>query len=212
MRTYHNRKLKIDLIRKLINKCKAWLYLLATIIPIILSHNSEAAVYFSRATGNWNTPATWSTTGYAGAAAATTPGAGAGDVVLISGYTVTVTATPANAILSVTISQNNNTGIDTKLDLNTAATTLTINSLSVTDNNRDNNLDIAISSSAILQVNGSVSITRTTANDKDKRLRVYLSNTARMNVTGNFTYTYNRAKNNEIVIDVVNNKFVFTNK
>ena len=160
---------------------------------------SQAAVYFSRNSGKWKQTNTWSTTGYGGAAALSTPGSAPGDVVLISGYKVTCDGTPANPILSVTISQNNATLFDTQLDiLNTGpVTVLTVNSLAVTDNNRNTNIDITISASAILQVNGSVSFNRTITNNTLKREALTISGSGRMNVTGNFNFTYGRAIDNE---------------
>lgn len=45
------------------------------------SIGGEARTYYSRASGNWNTAATWSNTSYAGAAASTAPGSVHGDYV-----------------------------------------------------------------------------------------------------------------------------------
>lgn len=68
--------------------------------PVLVS----AATYYTRATGNWNAASTWSTAGCGGAAAATTPGSAAGDIVIIcNGHTVSVTANPSNSIASVTV-------------------------------------------------------------------------------------------------------------
>ncbi|MEP7264417.1 MAG: hypothetical protein ABI772_07965, partial [Bacteroidota bacterium] len=110
----------------------------------------------------------------------------------LSGVTVTVTASPANSITSITISQNYNSGNDTKLALGTAGTTLTCASLSMLDNNRSDNVSIEISNGT-LQVNGSASITRSTSNTQDKLVRLYIYTNGRMNVTGTLTYTYGRA-------------------
>ena len=184
-------------------KCKTRNWLIAILLLLGAPQLANSAIYFSRQSGNWNATSTWSTTGYGGAAAASTPGAAAGDVVMISGYTVTVTATPTNAVLAITISQNNNTGNDTKLDLNSAGIVLTANSMSVIDNNRNNHVDVSVSSTARLQINGSVSATRSTSNDRDKRLRFNILNSGRMNVTGNFTYTYGRAANNESIANEI---------
>ncbi len=57
--------------------------------------------YYSRNTGNWETPATWSTTGFTGAAATTLPGAGnpvfIGSASGLKYHTVTVTAAGARS-------------------------------------------------------------------------------------------------------------------
>ncbi|HYE95062.1 MAG TPA: hypothetical protein VD962_02535, partial [Rubricoccaceae bacterium] len=51
----------------------------------------NAAIYYSRASGNWNVAATWSTTGHTGAAATTTPGSSSADSVVVgSSHTVTL--------------------------------------------------------------------------------------------------------------------------
>ena len=102
---------------------------------------AEAAVYFSRSNGRWSQTNTWSTTGYAGPAAASTPGSAPGDVVMISGYKINIDATPANAILSLTISQNNNTGNDTEFDIKGGTTVLTVNGLSMLDKALANRLE-----------------------------------------------------------------------
>jgi hypothetical protein len=168
------------------------------VLALIFSSTSfvNAAIYYSRASGNWNSTATWSTTAYGGAAAATTPGTGAGDVVLISGYTVTVTASPVNAIGSIVVTQSNNTGNDTKLLLNTSGITLRCNTFTVNDNNLGDDIDIEVAQGT-LQVNGNAVFVRTTSNNQNENLRLYIRNTGRMNVTGNLSYSLNRAQNNQ---------------
>lgn len=171
------------------------IYGLIVFLQLLLAFHSHAAIYFARQSGNWNSTSTWSTAGYGGAAAASTPGSVPGDVVLLSGITVTVTATPANSITSITISQNYNSGNTTKLYLSTAGTTLTCNSLSMIENNRADNVQIDVSYGT-LQVNGSVSITRSTTNSQNELLQLYIRNNGRMNITGSLTWTYGRAANN----------------
>jgi hypothetical protein len=168
------------------------------VLALIFSSTSfvNAAIYYSRASGNWNSTATWSTTAYGGAAAATTPGSGVGDVVLISGYTVTVTASPVNAIGSIVVTQSNNTGNDTKLLLNTSGITLRCNTFTVNDNNLGDDIDIEVAQGT-LQVNGNAVFVRTTSNNQNENLRLYIRNTGRMNVTGNLSYSLNRAQNNQ---------------
>ncbi len=169
---------------------------IALLISILSIGNIEAATYYSRATGNWNNTNTWSTTSYGGAVAASTPGAGAGDVVMISGFTVTVTATPTNAVASIIMSQTNNTGNDTKLYLNTTGIILTCNLLSLNDNNRGDNMDVEVAQGT-LQVNGTATFVRSTSNSQNERLRLYINNTGRVNITGNLDFTLNRAQNNQ---------------
>ena len=156
----------------------------------------NAAIYYSRASGNWNSTSTWSTSSYGGAAAASTPGSGAGDIVLISGYTITVTASPVYAIGTIVVTQSNNTGNDTKLYLNTTGITLRCNTFTVNDNNLNEHIDIEVAQGT-LQVNGNAVFVRTTSNSQSENLRLYIRNTGRMNVTGNFSYSLNRAQNNQ---------------
>ncbi len=53
--------------------------------------SANAVVYYSRATGNFSTPATWSAVGCGGAASLVVPGA-SDDIVICAGFTVSVTA------------------------------------------------------------------------------------------------------------------------
>src|SRR5262245_54204644 len=114
------------------------------VLFLLLAIQSDAAIYFTRQSGNWNSPSTWSTTSFGGAAAASTPGSLPGDVVMLSGVTVTLTATPSNTISAITISQNWNTGNDTRLLLSTAGTTLTTASMSMIENNRSDDVEIDV--------------------------------------------------------------------
>lgn len=165
----------------------------------------RAATYYSRQSGNWNNPSTWSTSSHTGGAAASYPGTAAGDIVIISRHTVTANVTPANAIASISLLQNGGAAsAASMLNLNTAGITLTCNAFIFTDNNLDENMDLEVGSSAILQVNGAFTATRTTTNARNKRMRVYVRTNGRMNVTGNFTWTYNRAGgegDNEVMLD-----------
>lgn len=73
-----------------------------------ISFSGFSATYYTRQNGNWNDPNTWSTAACGGAAAASYPGAVAGDVVNIcNGHAVTVTATVPNNIVSITIAATN---------------------------------------------------------------------------------------------------------
>ncbi|HNX89601.1 MAG TPA: hypothetical protein PKH58_10990, partial [Paludibacteraceae bacterium] len=84
---------------------------------------AQAATYYSRASGAWNTNATWSTTGYGGAAATSFPTAG--DIVNIGGgFTVTVSSNVNCSTINIDAgSVLNPTGTRTV----TATTGITIN-------------------------------------------------------------------------------------
>ncbi|MBL7952397.1 MAG: hypothetical protein JNM62_11835 [Flavobacteriales bacterium] len=161
-------------------------------LVVVCAQDSFAATYYARANGAWNVASTWSIIGYSGAAAATTPGSAPGDIVLIGGRQITVTTTPANALVSITLNHLGAAGT-TRLDINTAGVVLTCNAFTMLDNNLDQHMELEVSSSARLQVNGNFAVTRGTSNARDKRMLVYVRNTARVNVTGTFTYTYNRS-------------------
>lgn len=66
-------------------------FLIAVFFVLALNSSLVAATYYTRATGNWNTPATWSTASCGGATATSTPTSG--DIVFIcNGHTVTINA------------------------------------------------------------------------------------------------------------------------
>ncbi len=97
------------------------------LLPLILlfaglSGGLNAATYYTRATGNWNATATWSTAACSGAAAAAVPGTG-DDVIICTGHTITLNTTGSIASLSLTGGT-----------LNFGANTLTVGSLSGTGN------------------------------------------------------------------------------
>jgi len=72
---------------------------LTLLVALLGVSTASAATYYSRATGNWNSTTTWSTTSYTGAAATATPVAG--DTVNIGGgFTVTVTVNAACAAVN----------------------------------------------------------------------------------------------------------------
>lgn len=159
---------------------------------LVLAPRAFAATYYARANGAWNVASTWSTTGYSGSAAASTPGSAAGDIVLIGGRQVTVSATPANALASITLNHLG-AAATTRLDINTAGVVLTCNAFTMVDNNVDQHIELEVSSTARLQVNGNFAVTRGSSNNRDKRMLVYIRNNARIGVTGTFNYTYNRS-------------------
>lgn len=181
------------------------IFVLLFFFTSVISYTSLATTYYSRSTGNWNDNNTWSTTGFGGAAApvGTYPGSGVGDVAIISRRTITVTATPANSITSITIDQSSASANLSKLLINAAGVTLTTGSLTMSDNNLNAGVELEISSSAQLNVTGNVNITRSTNSSQPTNMRVYLLNTARMSVGGNFTYNYYRADQGENTNEVL---------
>lgn len=155
---------------------------------------TKALTYYSRASGNWSNPATWSTVSHTGAAAASYPGTAAGDIVIISRHAITANVTPPFAIASIALNQaGSHASADSKLDLNVAGVVLTCNAFVMQENNLNRDVDLEISSTATLQVNGAVAITRNTTNTQSRRLRLYIRGSGVMNTTGNFTYTYHRS-------------------
>lgn len=164
-----------------------------------------ATTYYSRATGNWNSPSTWSLVAYGGTPASSYPGQlGTGDVVYISGVTVTVNAATPYTLGAITLTQVYNSGNDTRFLVSGSAITMTCTALQMQDNNVSNHMEIEVSSTATLQVNGSLNVTRTVLNTRARRMRVRVMNSGVLNVTGNFTYTFGRSgtmTENEIQLD-----------
>jgi hypothetical protein len=68
-----------------------------TLILFININYTFSATYFSRASGNWNATASWSTVACGGAAATSTPGA-ADDVIICNGHTITINGANASAL------------------------------------------------------------------------------------------------------------------
>src|ERR1044071_1414889 len=66
------------------------------LISVFGAQSANALDYYSRLSGPWATPATWSNTGYGGPAAALAPGAG--DVVHIGNNNVVNTAAAASCL------------------------------------------------------------------------------------------------------------------
>lgn len=166
---------------------------IAVAVLLMLTGIAQATTYYSRSSGNWNNTSTWSTTGFNGSAASSYPGQlGAGDIVFISNETVTVNVTPAYSVGTIYLNQNN--GNDhTRLYLTVAGVTLTCTGISMVEENDNKHMEIEVASTARLQVNGDVGITRSTSNTRSKRMRVLIKDNAEMYVTGDFTYTFGRA-------------------
>jgi hypothetical protein len=96
---------------------------ICTLVPTFMQ--VFAANKFSVATGNWSSTSTWSTTS-GGASGATVPGNG--DVVVIEGgFTVTLNASTASTLASLTISSGSTFSTTSTFTVN--ATTITINGL-----------------------------------------------------------------------------------
>lgn len=62
---------------------------LLSLLFFVLGSSLQAQTYYARASGNWSTPSTWSTVGCGGAAATVAPGS-ADNVVICSGFAVTL--------------------------------------------------------------------------------------------------------------------------
>ncbi|MDZ4716802.1 MAG: T9SS type A sorting domain-containing protein, partial [Cytophagales bacterium] len=104
--------------------------------------NNIGNSYYSRASAPWNAATTWSTVGYGGVAAASFPGTG--DIALIQGYDITVSANQQVAQMDVSVATAN-----TSLTIDNA--TLTVNGLASLINAGNN-----FSGSVILQNNGTL--------------------------------------------------------
>jgi|GEM_PF-995016 len=140
------------------------------------------------ASTNWNNPATWD---------AGIPGAG--DDVIINGFTVTVTANAA--CTSVTL--NSNGGSDTGLQ--TTAGTLTISGdmlLNQTSGGRDMYLNL--NGSGIINVVGNYIAVQSSGDDMGIAINISSGTTAQLNVAGNMSITHSGGDNNYIQLDEAN--------
>jgi hypothetical protein len=176
---------------------KPYLYL---IVLILLSISTKAATYYSRAAGNWSTPATWSTTGFGGVAALTYPGLVAGDVVRISGRSVVGDVSTLFALTSITLDEGSGSATATNLLINGVGITVTTGTLTITENNKPSDVSLQVANNAIFNVTGNVSMSRN-GNNSVNLLQLRVSNTAQMNVGGTFTYDYLHA-GTELTTDI----------
>jgi hypothetical protein len=96
-----------------------------------------AFTYFSRATGAWNAPATWSTVGFGGPVATTAPGA-SDEVFVGGGFTVTVTAAAAAAALTFQDTGSTLNG----LDINSGQTLAVSGAVTIPRNGNSNTLNV----------------------------------------------------------------------
>jgi fibronectin-binding autotransporter adhesin len=173
-----------------------------------------AGPYFTRANGNWNAVATWSTAGCGGAAAAAFPVAGE-DVTICSGNTVTLTAAAAagsitfNAhaansgitlagftlTVSGAVSMNAATGSSTGT-LSVGTGTLNAGSLTISGSNSNNFNNAVTVSTGTITVTGNV-----TFNSGNRADTAVLSTTgaATVNIGGDLTGAVNNG-----TLDLIN--------
>lgn len=97
--------------------------LFLVLVLVLAFFNSYSTTFYSKASGNWGTPATWSTVACGGAAATSIPGVG-DNVIICSGHTISMNGNPANC-LSLTI--NGTASWTTGLVINIGTGGLTMN-------------------------------------------------------------------------------------
>ena len=117
--------------------------------------NVDPTAYFSRASGLWSDPNTWSNAGFGGVAATTIPGGG--NVVNIRDNDVTINAAAQCAEVSIsTVSANTSLTIDNAL--------LTVNGKYVNTNGADHTVISTIQNGGSVSVANNMTLTRSAGN------------------------------------------------
>lgn len=153
--------------------------LLTTLILLFIPFITFSATFTAVTDGNWHLPATWGTVN-------STPGAG--DDVVIDGYTVFV---KAGNISINSLSLTNNTAVDSsKLDLRGAFTFDITGDLTMTGEDVAEHVQLVVRSNSILNVGGNVLIERVSGNNRNQILNISVYELGRLEVTGTFDYNY----------------------
>ncbi|MBL7861318.1 MAG: T9SS type A sorting domain-containing protein, partial [Cyclobacteriaceae bacterium] len=118
-------------------------------------NNVDPTSYYSRGSGDWNDPNTWSNITYGGTAATTTPGAG--NVVYIRDNAITVTSPALAAEVNLTTSASN-----TSLTIDNAP--LTVNGRFIQTNSTNNSILTTVQNNGVLSVANNLLVTRSGGN------------------------------------------------
>jgi hypothetical protein len=174
----------------------ALMIVLLALAALPVTQARAAGPYFTRADGNWNAVATWSTAACGGAAAAAFPVAGE-TVTICSGDTVTLTADAAAG--SITFSHAATSGIN--LGGFTLAVTGAVNMNAATGNQT---ATLAVGTGTLNA--GSLTISGTNSNNYINLVTV---STGTINVTGNVTFN-SATRADTAVLTVTNSAAVVT--
>jgi hypothetical protein len=117
----------------------------------ICINNASSVQYYSIGNGDWSNSAVWSTTGFGGATAGTTPSAQ--HIVNIQDYTISVTSAQSCAEINMTVSAAN-----TNLTIDNAA--LTVNGKFNATNGANFGLSAKLNNAATFTVNDDATFTR----------------------------------------------------
>ena len=168
--------------------------------------------YYSRATGNWNSTATWSTDSCAGGAASQIPGSG-DYVVICSGKTVTLTTTTSCGSLNIqsggTLYYNNGNGSFTVNGNSTIAGTLSSH-CSTPLNFQDVDLQggsIYSLYSENININGNLTVSN--GNNTLGRMNLTVAGTTTISQDASLTLTSNDGQAKKIFTGLVTNNGTF---
>ncbi|CAN5463972.1 hypothetical protein BH09BAC3_BH09BAC3_15990 [soil metagenome] len=154
--------------------------------------NNIGNTYYSRASAAWNVATTWSTIGYGGAAAASFPGTG--DVALIQGYAINVSANQQVGQVDMDVAVAN-----TSLTVDNAS--LTVNGLASMNNAGTNfNGAITIQNNGTMFVNDVLNLGRAGGN-QSFGITVATGSSLTINKNFNWTMSAGSAFNNLLTVN-----------
>ena len=165
-----------------------FLFSLTALVSPVLAQNTYIAVQ----DGKWESASTWNLSG--------TPGAG--DNVIIKGFTVTINDATGDVSIANLMLDNSGAGDTTLLTVGGNRTLDVSGNLEGYLDNTNEHVRLNLFDDAIVNVTGNFIFERKNTNYNTKRLRLYIANNAALNVTGNFNYTYGAGNILEILQEV----------
>jgi len=136
--------------------------------------------YIAVQDGKWESTSTWNLTGVPGA----------GDNVIIKGFTVTINDATGDVSIGNLMLDNSGAGDTTILIIGGSRTVAISGNLEGYLDNTNEDVRLNLIDDAIVNVTGNVILERKNSNFNTKRLLLNITNDAALNVTGNFNYTY----------------------
>ena len=157
------------------------------VLITFLSTGIKAATFTSVSSGKWESGSTWDQ----GSAP------GVNDDVVINGDSVIIDNTTGSVtVTSITLTNQANTGLS-KLYINGSITVTVNGTFTVTAENITYDVEVAVRSTALLDINGNFGMSRASNNNTNNKCRLYIYENARVEVSQDFTYDYVKAKGTE---------------
>ena len=153
---------------------------------------AQGTTYIAAQDGKWELSSTWSPAGVPGA----------GDNVIIKGFTVTIDDATGDVEVYNLMLDNNGAGDKTRLFLEGSTTFTITNNLEGYLDNTDQYIQLKLADSTIINVLGNFIFERKTSNNNNRSLGLYIINDAALNVSGNFNFNYNKSYSLESYYEV----------